>query len=196
MPVPALVAYGIPAAMTGAGMLGGLLQKKRSSVPDISGEMAKIDALFARMSELGTKNINREAGKGRGLAASNLASRGTYRSNVAENTFNALEGERLAALSNLEANLAGQQAETRSGLLRALLGMTADANARQDAQSAARWGTVGSLGSSLLLAQLLGGGGGDGSEYGALPGGGFGKRFAGAIGSGNTAKYGPSANFY
>lgn len=150
MPLPLL----IPAALTAGSLIAGALQKKPKG-PDISGELARIDGLFARMRELGTANINKEAGKGRGLAASNLASRGTYRSNVAENTFNALEGERLGAIGNLEANIAGQEAQTRSGLLRALLGMDDEARQRNAANTAGRFGAVTSIGANLLLAQLL-----------------------------------------
>lgn len=145
----------VPLIMTGAGLAGSLLQK-RPGLPDISGELAKIDGLFARMSQLGTDRINKESAKGRGLAASNLASRGTYRSNVAENTFNALEGERIGAISDLEANIAGQQAATRSNLLRALLGLNIDAQNQRAQQNAGRWGALTSLGANMLFPQLMG----------------------------------------
>lgn len=148
----------LPAAIAGAGVIGSALQKKPSR-PDISGELDKIEQLFAQLRAQNTTNINRQAAQGRSASASNLASRGTLRSGVAEHVFGGLEGERLNAIATSDANLAGQEAGMRSQLLRTLLGLDADAAQRQENANAGRWGALTGIGSNLLLAQLMRGNG-------------------------------------
>lgn len=130
---------------------------RKSSGPgvDINGELARISAMFEAMRAQNRVNINREAAQGRSAAANNLAARGTYRSPVAQGTFNQLEGERINAIANSDAQLAGQEAQLRSGLLRELLGLDA-AQKQQDRQiQAGRAGAITSIGSNLLLAALM-----------------------------------------
>lgn len=143
------------AGLSGAGLLGSFLSGGGRKSPDISGELANIAALFEQLRAQNRININREAAQGRTQAASNLATRGTYRSGVAQNTFNALEGERLNAIANSDAQLAGQEAGMRAGLLRTLLGLDADAQQQRAGANAARFGNITGIGSNLLLAQLL-----------------------------------------
>ena len=175
---------------TAGGILGSLFSK-RQKTPDISSEIARIVSLFAQLRAQQEANINRQAAQGRTQAASNLASRRTYRSPVAENTFNALEGERLNALATSGAQLAGQEAQTISSLLRELLGLDVAGQERQQQVEAARTGQLTGLGANLLLEYLRGRGGRGGASYGRLPGGGLGFRTPGDV-----ANLGPSANFY
>lgn len=136
------------------GTIGGMFSKKPKG-PDISGELARIGALFEAMRAQARVNINREAATGRSAAANNLAARGTYRSPVAQGSFNALEGERLNALASSDAQLMGQEAQLRSGLLRELLGLDAAAKLQGQQQDAARTGAFTGLASNLALAALL-----------------------------------------
>lgn len=155
MPLP----IGVPIALTAAGLAASFLNKPGGGAPNISGELGKIDDLFAKLRAQSAVNINRESAQGRRQAANNMATRGVYSSPVSEHTFNAIEDSRLNALATSEAQIGGQEAEMRSGLLRQLLGMDAEAKQRKDAVNAGRWGAVTGIGSNLLLAQLLRGGG-------------------------------------
>src|SRR5687767_9921320 len=109
--------------MAGGSLLGSALNRPKFDTPDIGGELSKIDALFAKLRAQNTANLNHQAGQGRRTAASNLAARGIYSSPVSEHTFGAIEGDRLRSIATSDAELAGQEAATRSGLLQALLGI-------------------------------------------------------------------------
>jgi hypothetical protein len=151
-PMGALLGAGI-GGMAG-GTIGGLFSKGPKR-PDISGEMAKISAMFQELREQSIKNINREAAKGRAQSASNLAARGVYRSGVSQNTFNALEGERVNAIATSNAQLAGQEAQLRAHLLGQLLGMDQSAQANAAQISAGRAGALSGISSQLLMAALM-----------------------------------------
>jgi hypothetical protein len=141
---------------TGGGLVGSLFSKKPKA-PDISGELAKISALFAQLRVQNTANINRESALGRGQAANNLAARGTYRAPVAENTFTALENNRVNSIANSDAQLAGQEAGIRANLLNSLLGYNLDYQKMGAQNDAARTGALTGLASNLLMAKILGG---------------------------------------
>lgn len=155
------MAFGPMGALLGAGIggmaggtIGGLFSKGPKR-PDISGEMAKISAMFQELREQSIKNINRESGKGRAQSASNLAARGVYRSGVSQNTFNALEGERVNAIATSNAQLAGQEAQLRAQLLGQLLGMDQTAQLQQGQVEAGRAGALTGISSQLLMAALM-----------------------------------------
>ena len=147
-------AIGLGAGGMLGGTVGGMFTKKQKR-PDISGELARISAMFEAMREQGVKNVNREAAQGRSQAVNNMAGRGTYRSPVANATFNQLEGERVNAVANMNAHLMGQEAQMRSGLMRELLGLDAAAQDRSAQIDAQRGGALTGLSSSLLMAALM-----------------------------------------
>lgn len=136
-------------------LMGGYDSKSGGGGLDINGELSKISGLFAALREQQEKSINKQAGQGRRAAASNLAARGVLTSGVSEHSFNALEGERLDAIANSNAQLAGQEAQIRSGLLRALMGQEYDERMRNKQAGAARTGQVVGIGTNLLLAALM-----------------------------------------
>ena len=158
------------AALSAAPLIAGLFGKKRGSSVDISGELANIRAQIAKAREAATANINRHAALGRRSAADNLATRGVYRSPVAENTFGRLEVGRLAAIGEAEGQLAGQQAGLESQLLSALLGYKIQDERSASEANAGRVGAGASLLAQLLMAGLGSGGFGQ-------PGGGSGGDF-------------------
>ena|SRR3990167_3632462 len=147
------------AAVIGAGLAGGailksFLDRPSTNTPDISGELAKITALFDQMRAQATKNINIQSAAGRRASASNLATRGTYSSPVAEHVFGQLEADRMNAISNSEAQIGGQEASLRSSLLSQLLGLNQRGQEMRNQADASIWGNIGGLGSSLLMADL------------------------------------------
>lgn len=139
---------------TAGGLIGGLFGSKPKA-PDISGELAKISALFDQLRAQNRVNINRDAAQGRTAAANNMATRGTYRSGVSNVGFNALEDSRLNALANSDAQLAGQEAGVRANLLNQLLGLNKDYQLMGAQSDAARTGAITGLAGNLLLNQLL-----------------------------------------
>jgi hypothetical protein len=156
-PAGALMGAGIGG--TGGGLIGGLFAKKPKA-PDISGELAKISALFEQLRAQNRVNINRDAAQGRTAAANNMATRGTYRSGVSNVGFNALEDSRLNALANSDAQLAGTEAGVRADLLGKLLGLNSSYQMMGAQSDAARTGAITGLAGNLLLNQLLKSGGG------------------------------------
>lgn len=150
-PLGAGIGAGIGGIAGGLGLFG----KKKNTMPDISGELAKISSLFAQLRQNNTDNINYQAGQGRRAAASNLAARGIYRAPVSENTFNQLEGDRLRSIASSNASLAGQEAGLRSSLLNALLGYNLKANQLANQGTSQVIGSLGNIGGSLLLANLM-----------------------------------------
>lgn len=145
----------VGATLTGAGLLGSLVNRPKYSTPDISGELNNIASMFASLRAQNTTNINRESAKGRSAAASNLAARGTLSSPVSEHVFTGLEGERVNAIANSDAQLAGQEAGMRTSLLRELLGLTDANQQRKQNANAALYGNLSGLGSTLLLSSLM-----------------------------------------
>lgn len=152
---------GIGIGTVAGGLAGGLglfgSKPKRQNV-DISAEMAKISALFDAQRKATTDAINYEAAQGRTAAASNLAARGIYRSPASQNTFSALDNNRVNAIAQALGQISGQEAQTQGGLLAKLLSMNNDnvnadyANAQ--AGRSALFSQLGGLGSSLLLRGL------------------------------------------
>ena len=153
MPIGALGAAGL--AISGGSLIGSLLNRPKFDTPDISGELNNISALFSQLREQSRKNINYEAGQGRGLAASNLAARGVYSSPVSENVFGRLERDRLNAISNSEAEIGAREAQARASLLGQLLGINQQNQIMGNQANANLFGQFGGIGSSLLLASLL-----------------------------------------
>lgn len=119
MAIPfALIAAGIGASSQLAGLGMGIFGKKRSTPNiDISGELAKIDSLINTAREQARSAINIEAGAGRRMLASRLATQGVYSSPASSLPFEAFEGQRLAAIGRSEADLLGQGASLRAGAL-------------------------------------------------------------------------------
>lgn len=168
---------GIPLLGAGfGGSVGGMFGKKRKG-PDISGELARIGELFAQARAAARAEITADFNDRRTLTASNLAARGTYSSPVSEASFGALESARSRAFGAAEGQLSAQEAKTRGDLLGVLLGMDAQASRGRDQASAALYGQIGSIGTSLLLASMLKTPGqaptGNGAGYGGVyrPGG-------------------------
>lgn len=181
MPLPGLAIAG--GALAGGSLLGSILNRPNYNTPDVGGELDKIAGLFAQLRANNTSNINYEAGQGRRTAASNLAGRGIYSSPVSQNTFNALEDSRLRSIATSDAQLAGQEAEARSGILRSLLGLNQQNQMMRNQANANIFGQVGGLGSSLLLTSLLspaaaGGGAAPAAAAGGAAGGGGGGNLA------------------
>ena len=141
-------------ALAGGSLLKSFLDRPSTNTPDISGELNKIRALFDEMRAQATKNINIQAAQGRRASASNLATRGTYSSPVAEHVFGQLEADRINAIANSEAQIGGQEANMRSSLLSQLLGMNQRGQEMRNQADASIWGNIGGLGSSLLMADL------------------------------------------
>ena len=144
---------GALAGALGGGLLGG---GKKGRVPDISAEIARINALFERARAAQIASINRQAQLGRGAAASNLAARGVYSSPVSQNVFGGLEEARLGAIGEAEGRLAGQQAETEAKLLQALTGASIDDADRRDQARQGIFAALAGLGGSLLQGSLQG----------------------------------------
>ncbi|MDD5657620.1 MAG: hypothetical protein PHF00_10260 [Elusimicrobia bacterium] len=150
MPAWLLPAAGL--AMSGAGLGYGIWGGKGVETPNISGELAKITALIEQMKAAGRVDINNEAVAGRRTQSNNLATRGTYRSPVAQNVYNALEGERLKAIASMEGQLAGQEASLRAGFLDKLLGYNMAAQLDRRQRDAAIAASLSGFGGSLLNA--------------------------------------------
>jgi hypothetical protein len=169
MPLP-LVAAGVGTGLAGAGLLGSFLQKSHSGVPDISGELANLKSIFEGLRARAEAGITKASGQGRAQSAANMAARGTYSSPVAEHTFGRIEDNRINAIADSNAQLSGQEAQLRAGLLGHLLNMTTDANARKDAINAGRWGALTGIGANLAMGGLgaMGSGGGTPSVSGPL----------------------------
>jgi hypothetical protein len=137
------------------GLAGSLLSKPKSvAVPDISAELARIQALYEQARQNAVANIKYEAGQTRAQAASNLASRGIYRAPVSENVFGKLRESTGRDIATTEANIGVQSADAQSRMLQALLGAQQQAsqyNAQQQAQRLSSiYGGLGSLGSALF----------------------------------------------
>lgn len=124
-------------------------------VTDISAELAKISALFEKARAAGVAGVNRQAEKGRVSAASNLAARGVYRSPASQNTYDSIEAARLGGISDVEGQIAGQEAGTQSQLLQTLLGINVAERNRAAQAKAQRFGALGGVGTNVLLAMLL-----------------------------------------
>lgn len=86
-------------------------------VPDISAELARIDALISQAREQAKIAINREAVASRRALASNLAVRGGYESPASVLSFEALEGAKLGRIAESEAGLLSQGAGLRAEAL-------------------------------------------------------------------------------
>ena len=150
----ALLGAGI--GSSAGGLLGGIFGRKKARVPDISAELAQIRGLFASAREEAFKSIDVQGQQARGLAASNLAARGTYRSGVAEHSFGRISGEVTQAKGQAAGQLAGQEANAIASVLQSLIGQRIQADNLNAQRSAALAGQFGSLGSTLLFAGLSG----------------------------------------
>lgn len=121
-------AFGGAGAPIGAvvGGLAGLFSKKKKRpkalvAPDISGELAKLDALYGTQRELLTQDVARQTGLMQGQTAQSLANRGILSSPVSEASFGRVRASGQQALSGGLAELYGQQATARSAALNSLL---------------------------------------------------------------------------
>lgn len=123
--------------------------------PDISGELAKISALYAAQLAA-AKAANAETARQQGSQArNNLAGRGTYRSPVAEHVFGEIRRNQSSADAQAAGQLAGSEAQMRGSLLAQLLGYDQQAKGLAGQQKAALFSQGGSLLSSLLLASIM-----------------------------------------
>lgn len=146
---------------TGGGILGGLFGKKhKANLPDISGELARISALFEKARKASIENIKQQAGQTRKQSASNLASRGILRSRVSEHTFGEIDRAKLAAIGQAEGHLAGQEAGISARLLQSLMGQSFAADQlEQQRRQQGQAGLFGALGGILPLLMQAGAGG-------------------------------------
>ena len=165
------MAIPVAAYMAGASLLGGLFSKKKKvkmpAAPDISGELAKLDALYGTQRELLTKDIAQQTGQMQRQTAQGLANRGIFSSPVSEASFGRTRQTGQQALSQGLSDLYGQQAQARSAALNSLLQYNQNIQManyqrqlqQQQQQSALRSGLFGMAGSFGLQAlQGLGGG--------------------------------------
>lgn len=117
-----------PIGAIGGGILGGLLgggKKKKTptyTAPDISGELAKIDALYGQQGQLLTQGINQQIANMQGQTAQGLANRGIYSSPVSQKAIQDVNTKGLQALAQGQASLLGEQAQARTSALNNLLG--------------------------------------------------------------------------
>ena len=171
------MAIPVAAYMAGASLLGGLFSKKKKvsmpAAPDISGELAKLDALYGTQRELLTKDIAQQTGQMQRQTAQGLANRGIFSSPVSEASFSRTRQTGQQALSQGLSDLYGQQASARSAALNSLLQYNQNIQManyqrqlqQQQQQSAMRSGLFGMAGSFGLQAlQGLGGNGGQQSS--------------------------------
>lgn len=120
-------------AMGGAQMGMSLFGGGGRDAPDISGEMARINALYDQARTHGTAAITQDFQAQRGELAQSQAARGILRSGVSQLGLARLGAARQQALAQFNAQLYGQQAGQQSSLLNALMGRS---EARADAQYA------------------------------------------------------------
>jgi hypothetical protein len=131
-------------------------KKKSAPGPDVSGELARIGALFESMRGTAVSGINADAARTRRATASNLAGRGIYRSGVSENSFNELDRVRTDAIAQALAHISGQEASVRAGVLGKQMDYANADKLRQEQARSAKTSQIAGLGSSLLLAALMG----------------------------------------
>lgn len=164
----------------GLGLFGG--GQKRPSI-DISGELAKIRALYDQQATALKADSKYRLGETNKATSSQLAGRGIYSSPVSEYSFNANSNAANSDLTRALASLYGGQAQTESGLL----GSLASAKAQQDQldyqqQMQSRNQLFSILGGAGNLRNMFGGGGAGGA--GGIAG----------IGGGGPQSMGPWAN--
>jgi len=128
--------------------------QKRPKAPDITGELNNLRALIDEQRQSGLKAIDEDYGNQRAETATNLATRGIYRSPVSQNSFDRLGKARASAKSSFLGDLAGREATLRAGLYSGLLSSQQAAEQLRAQQNAARFGQAGSLFSALLMASL------------------------------------------
>lgn len=138
------------------GLVGGLFSKKQKSSFNIDAELAKLSALIAKQREAGQSTIESNYRANRSEIASSLAGRGTYRSPVAEASFNRLRQAKTQALVELEGNLAGMEAGARSDLMKTLMGYRVKSDELAAQRGAALAGQLGGLSSTLLMTGMRG----------------------------------------
>lgn len=109
-----------------ASIAGGLFGKKKKMpklvMPDISGELAKLDQLYAQQGELLKQSTMGDIARAQKQAASGLAARGIYSSPVSQKSLGEVSRAGLQALASGQAGLLGQQATARTSALNNLLG--------------------------------------------------------------------------
>ena len=157
MAIPLLA---IGAASAGAGLLGSLLSKPKGVADiDISGEIARITALYEQARQSGRAAITQDYQAQRGELASSQAARGILRSPVSSVGLERLGAERTRALSSFDAQILGSQAGTQSQLLQALMGQKRQRDQllaqQQQGRQNAIFGGLTSFGTNLALASAL-----------------------------------------
>lgn len=142
-------------ALSAGSLAAGFFNKgSRPKVPDISAELGRIRALYDQARTAARANINAEAATGRQNLASNLATRGILRAPVSAAFGARLEDFRLREIANAEGQIAGQEAGAMTNALAALIGAEQNAQERNAQINAQRFGQLGALGSTLLMAGL------------------------------------------
>lgn len=129
------------------GVIGGLAglfgrKKKRPKAlvaPDISGELAKLDALYGTQREMLTADIGRQTGLMQQQTAQGLANSGILSSPVREASFGRVRASGQQALSGGLAELYGQQASARSAALNSLLQYNQNIQAANQARQQAAY---------------------------------------------------------
>ena len=148
---PIYAALALQAAGTGASFFQ---KRPKMDVPDISAELARIRALYEQARQTAVANIKQEAGQARGLAASNLATRGIYRAPVSENVFGKMREAEGRDIATAEANIGVQSADAQARMLASLMGAQQQAQqynlGLEQQRMAGLYQGLGSLGSALF----------------------------------------------
>jgi len=162
---------GVVGGVAGAFTLG---NRQRFQVPDISGELARVRALYEQARVQARANIKQEAAETRGQLAGNLATRGLLRAPVSENVFGRLREATSRDIATSEASIGAQEAGAISSLLSALLGARTQSQAGNVGLAQARTkdisGALGSVGGTLLNIGLNRPGGGGQTPMAPSPG--------------------------
>lgn len=146
---------GVGAALTAAGLIKSLVDSGGGGGSlDISGELSRIRGLFDQARTRALANVAEQTAQARSQTAANLAARGTYRAPVAENSFGLVTREGQRAAANVEGQIAGQEADALSGVLSSLLGVKVRQDELGMQRDAAVSGSLGGLGTALLLSGL------------------------------------------
>lgn len=140
---PILGAVGAGTALYGA------FNQKRTQVPDIGAELARIRQLYAEARAQATQEAMRAGQELRGQAAQNLATRGILRSPVSENVFGKVTENTQREIGRATGQLALGEAQAMSGALGQLLQLNMAAQERRSQQDAARFGAIGGAVGSL-----------------------------------------------
>jgi len=145
----------IGAALGGAAGAFGLLGRKpKYPNIDISGELARVMALYEQARQAGRAAVTQDFQAQRGELANTQAARGILRSPISSAGLERLGAARTQALAQLDANLLGSQAGVQSQLLQALMGQRQQRDLALYQQGQARQNALLGLGGGALSSAL------------------------------------------